>query len=83
MFAAACLAKWHQNWIDREEEAREDQEDEEFEPDKTAAVESPKEPREKSKRKRGDDGGARANHRRHSLGAAALNVDELDDNDTL
>jgi hypothetical protein len=83
MFATAYLAKWHQNWIDREEEAREDKEDEEFEPDKTAAVESPKEPREPSKRKRGDDGGARANYRRLSLGASALNVAELEDTDTL
>ena len=83
MFATAYLAKWHQNWIDREEEAREDKEDEEFEPDKTAAVESPKEPREPSKRKRGDDSGARANCRRLSLGASTLDVAELEETDTL
>ena len=83
MFATAYLAKWHQNWIDREEEAREDQEDEEFEPDKSAAVESPKEPREPPTRKRGDDGGVRANHRRLSLGPAALDVADLEETDTL
>ena len=83
MFGTAYLTKWHQNWIDREEEARENQEDEDFELDKTAAVESPKEPREKSKRKRADDGGARANYRRLSLGASALDVAELEDTDTL
>jgi hypothetical protein len=83
MFATDYLAKWHQAWIDREEEARENQEDEDFQQDKTGAVESPPEVREKSKRKRPDDGGARANYRRLSLGASALNVAELEDTDTL
>ena len=82
MFGTAYLTKWHQNWIDREEEAREDQDDEEFEPEKSAAVAPPEEPREPAKRKRHDDGDARGNHRRQSLGGAALNVEELDDNDT-
>ena len=83
MFATDYLAKWHQAWIDREEEARENQEDEDFQQDKTGAVESPPEVREKSKRKRPDNGGARANYRRLSLGASALDVAELEDTDTL
>ena len=83
MFATAYLTKWHQNWIDREEEAREDQDYEEFQPDLSAAVAPPEEPREPSKRKRHDDGGARGNHRRQSLGGAPLNVEELVENDTL
>ena len=83
MFGTAYLTTWHQNWIDREEAAREDQDDEEVQPDFSAAVASPQEPREPPKRKRHDGGGARGNHRRQSLGGAALNVEELDANDTL
>ena len=83
MFATDYLEKWHQQWIDREEHARENKLDEDFQADKTGEVESPPEVRTNPKRKRPDDGGARANYRRLSLGASALDVAELEDTESL
>ena len=83
MFATDYLGKWHQQWIDREEQARENKLDEDFQVDKTGEVESPPEVRTNPKRKRPDDGGARANYRRLSLGASALDVAELEDTESL
>ena len=83
MFATDYLEKWHQQWIDREEQARENKLDEDFQVDKTGEVESPPEVRTNPKRKRPDDGGARANYRRLSLGASALDVAELEDTESL
>ena len=83
MFATDYLEKWHQQWIDRAEQARENKQDEDFQVDKTGEVESPPEVRTNPKRKRPDDGGARANYRRLSLGASALDVAELEDTESL